>query len=318
MPSLGARLFCKIFSYMPRPPWTYQAPPTLTERLAGYKKRERQVSLNQWRAALEGLGNRRPLPKGIAYEAASADGVRTEWVFNESHSGRRTLLYLHGGGYIVNSAKSHRSHAANLAIAADVRVLNVDYRLAPEHPFPAAVEDAVQAYRWLLKQGHSAKEIAIAGDSAGGGLTIATMLALKEAGDELPAGGVCLSPWFDLALTGNSFRDRVKDDKILKQIDLENMAAHYLQGADAKTPTASPLYGDLTGLPPLLIQVGTSELLLDDSRSFTAQARKAGVQVRLDIWEDMFHVWHMAAGIAPEAARAIAEIGDFLKGIIKD
>ncbi len=318
MASLRSRMFCKFFSFMPRPPWTYRAPPTFIEKSAGYKKGATELTLPQWRTAMEQFSSKRPLPKGTEYEPVTADGITGEWVFKKKHPSGRTLLYLHGGGYVINSAKSHRSHVANIANAADARVLNIDYRLAPEHPFPAAVEDAVQAYRWLLKQDIPPQQIAIAGDSAGGGLTVATMLALKEAGDQLPGGGVCLSPWFDLAMTGNSNKDKIKVDKILDPIDIENMAAHYLQQADPETPTASPLYGDLTGLPPLLIHVGTDELLLDDSRRFAELARQAGVEVQLDIWEGMFHVWHLAAGIVPEATQAIGEIADFLKKTIKE
>ncbi len=315
MASRRSRMFCRFFSYMPRPPWTYQAPPTFIEKIAGYKKGDTELTLPQWRTAMEKFTSKRPMPRGTKYEPVIADGVTAEWVFTTNHPPGLTLLYLHGGGYLINSAKSHRGHVANIVKAAKARALNINYRLAPEHPFPAAVEDAVKAYRWLLKQNIPPQQIALAGDSAGGGLAVAAMLALKEAGDDLPGAGVCLSPWFDLAMTGNSNKDKIQVDKILNPIDIENMAAHYLQQADPKTPTASPLYGDLTGLPPLLIHVGTDELLLDDSRRFADLARKAGVEVQLDIWEGMFHAWHLAVGILPEASRAIADIAAFLKKI---
>jgi acetyl esterase/lipase len=192
-------------------------------------------------------------------------------------------------------------------------LLLVDYRLAPEHPFPAALEDATRSYRWLLRRGSSPERIAVAGDSAGGGLTVAAMLEWKASGQPVPAAGVCLSPWFDLAMTGESIRTKASVDPTLRPSDMSFVAWCYLRSADPKTPTASPLYGDLTGLPPILIQVGTNEILLDDSRRFADRAGQMGVSVQLEIWDEMFHVWHAYFQFVPEARKAIAAIGEFLR-----
>jgi acetyl esterase/lipase len=247
------------------------------------------------------------------FQRVDADGVRAEWVQGGSAKDNRAVLYYHGGGYYGGSVSTHRGFAARISLAADARLLLVDYRLAPENPFPAAVEDATHAYRWALRQGLSPDRLAMAGDSAGGGLAVAAMLELKASGDPLPAAGVCLSPWFDLALTGQSIQAKASVDPTLRASDLPFVAQSYLGSADPRTPTASPLYGDLTGLPRILIQVGTDEILLDDSRRFADRAGKMGVSVKLEIWEGMFHVWQAYAGLFPEARLAINEIGEFLR-----
>jgi dienelactone hydrolase len=192
-------------------------------------------------------------------------------------------------------------------------VLNVAYRLAPEHPHPAAVEDAVAAVRWVYAQGFAPARVAIAGDSAGGGLTLATLLALRDAGDALPAAAVCISPWTDLAATGESLRTKASVDPMVTEGPLREMARAYLGGKDARTPLASPLYADLRGLPPLLVQVGDAELLLDDATRLASRARDAGVDVTLEVWEEMFHVWHAFAEILPEAQRACERIAAWLE-----
>jgi acetyl esterase/lipase len=188
-------------------------------------------------------------------------------------------------------------------------VLNVDYRLAPEHPFPAAVDDAVAAYRWLLTQGVGADRVVIAGDSAGGGLTLATLLALKDAGDPRPAGAVPISPWTDLEATGESMRTRVAVDKVIKPDELKAVVDWYARGADLKSPYLSPLHGDYAGLPPLLIQVGDAEVLLDDATRVADRAEAAGVDVTLEVWDEMPHVFQSFTGLLPEADEAIEHIG---------
>ena len=192
-------------------------------------------------------------------------------------------------------------------------MLSVDYGLVPEHPFPRAVEDAVCAYRFLRRLGFAAARIAVAGDSAGGGLTVATLLALRDAGDELPAAGVALSPWFDLSLSGASMDQRAEADPIVRREELQAMATAYLGGRDPRTPLASPLFADLRALPPLLVHVGTAEILLDDSTRFADQARAAGVAVDLEVWDDMIHVWHAFASVLPEGREAIARIAQYLE-----
>jgi acetyl esterase/lipase len=197
--------------------------------------------------------------------------------------------------------------------AAAARVLLVDYRLAPEYPHPAAVQDATAAYRWLLAQGCKPGRLAIAGDSAGGGLTVATLVALRDAGTPLPAAGVCLSPWVDLEGVGESMRAKADLDPMVYHDGLLQMAALYLNGLDPRTPLAAPLYADLRGLPPLLIQVGTAETLLDDSVRLAARAREADVDVTLEPWDDMIHVFQAFAGVLPEGQQAVDRIGEFVR-----
>jgi acetyl esterase/lipase len=223
------------------------------------------------------------------------------------------MLYLHGGGYVVGSIATHRGLAGRLSQAAAARVLLVDYRLAPEHPFPAAVDDAASAYRWLLAQGIESARLVIAGDSAGGGLTIATLVALRDAGVPLPAAAVCLSPWVDLEGSGDSVTTKAAADPLVQKDMLLQLGAWYLAGADPRTPLAAPLYADLRRLPPLLIQVGTAEILLDDATRLAEKATAAGVKVTLESWEDMIHVWQLFAPMLPEGQQAIERIGVFVQ-----
>ena len=250
---------------------------------------------------------------GASVDPVSAGGVPAEWVSAPGAEADRAVLYLHGGGYVVGSPASHRELAGRLSAAAGARVLVIDYRLAPEHPFPAAVDDATAAYRWLFEQGVDPSRTAVCGDSAGGGLAVAALVALRDAGDPMPAAGVCLSPWVDLEGLGESMTARAKLDLMVGREGLLESAAMYLAGADARTPLAAPLYADLQGLPPLLIQVGTSETLYDDSIRLEGRARAAGVDVTLQTWEEMVHVWHLFAPLLPEGQQAIEAIGEFLK-----
>jgi monoterpene epsilon-lactone hydrolase len=199
-----------------------------------------------------------------------------------------------------------------LSIAASLRVLAVNYRLAPEHPFPAAVEDAAAAYRWLLESGVEPARIAMAGDSAGGGLALATAITMRDEGLSLPGAIVCLSPWVDLALTSASMETKAGDDPIVSREMLRGWAKIYLGDHDARTPLASPLYGDLHGFPPLLIQVGSAEVLLNDATRLAERATAAGVETTLEVWPEMIHVWHTFAAILREGREAIARIGDFV------
>jgi acetyl esterase/lipase len=239
--------------------------------------------------------------------------VPAEWVVAADVPAGRVLLYLHGGAYQIGSPATLRHMIALISATAQARVLSVDYRLAPEHPFPAAVEDALTAYRFLLSGGADPDRIAIAGDSAGGGLALATLVALRDAGDRLPAAAVAISPWTDLALTGESLRTRADADVMIKPAGMPETAAMYLAGADPRHPYASPLYADLRGLPPILIHVGDAEVILDDSTRFAAKARAAEVDITLEVWPEMPHVWHAFAGLLPESDRAIERIGSWLK-----
>ncbi|HEY1344261.1 MAG TPA: alpha/beta hydrolase [Streptosporangiaceae bacterium] len=252
-------------------------------------------------------------PGGTAVEPVNANGVPAEWVTAAGVGDGRVLLYLHGGAYQIGSPATLRRLVALLSGVAQARALSLDYRLAPEHPFPAAVDDAVAAYRWLVAEGTDPARIAIAGDSAGGGLALGTLVALRDAGEPMPAAAVLLSPWTDLALTGESLRTRAAVDKMVKPASMHQTAAVYLAGEDPRHPYASPLYADLRGLPPLLIQVGDAEVILDDSTRVAARAREAGVDVTLEVWDEMPHVFHAYAGLLPESDQAIERIGDWLQ-----
>lgn len=236
-----------------------------------------------------------------------AGGVPAEWLVLPSSLTGRVVLYFHG------SVDTHRGLAATVASAAQARALLIDYRLAPEHPFPAAVLDAQAAYAWLLDQGIVPEQVALAGDSAGGGLLLALMVSLRGGGQPLPAAGVCLSPWADLTLSGRSWTTNARRDLLLSAVTLRQMGQLYLGDADPLTPLASPMYADLAGLPPLLIQVGGDEALLSDAEEVALRAEAAGVEVELEVWSGMFHVWHLTSRVIPEARHAVERIGAFLQ-----
>ena len=254
-----------------------------------------------------------PLPPlgNATARTVDAGDVQCLWVESPGVATNRVVMYLHGGGYIWMSAHTHQAVMAAISSSADARVLGVDYRRAPEHPYPAAVDDAVAAYTWLLAQDVLPGQIAVAGDSAGGGLVLALLLALRERGIPLPAAGICVSPWTDLLVTGPSAD--TADDPVVSGPALRSMAAAYLAGADAALPTASPLYADLTGLPPLLIQVGTRESLLDDSRRLAARALEAGVDATYVEHPGVIHMWLVFDPDIPESQEAFRLIGEFVK-----
>jgi epsilon-lactone hydrolase len=261
---------------------------------------------------------RLPLPFRIDLRPVVDGPVPGEWLWPPNLPARAdtgpVLLYLHGGGYIAGSPQTHRMLTAQLARTIPTRVLSLAYRLAPEHPYPAAVADAWAAYWWLLAQGIPPQQIVVAGDSAGGGLAMALLLALRDAHVPLPAGAVCLSPWLDLALEGESVHAPDSVDYLNTQV-LTGAARLYLQDIDPHTPLASPLYGDLTGLPPLLIQASCTELLVDDSRRFAERARAAGVDVELDLWDDLVHAWQAFYWVSSAASEAITRIGQFVRQV---
>ena len=270
----------------------------------------------EMRANFEDLAKNTPIPPDIKQEKVSAGGVPSEWIAAPNASADRVVLYLHGGGYVVGSVNTHRDLMARISRASGFRVLGVDYRLAPEHPFPAAVDDALAAYRWLLAQGVQPSRIAVAGDSAGGGLTMATLVAIRDAQLPVPGAGVCLSPWVDLEGIGESMTTKASVDPVVQKQGLTAMAAAYLGGKAPRTPLAAPLYADLQGLPPLLIQVGEAETLLDDSNRLAERAKAAGVKVTLEPWKDMIHVWQLFASFLPEGQEAIDGIGKYLRATI--
>ena len=253
-----------------------------------------------------------PMDDDIQTERIGANGVPAEWIWAPESQEDRVILYLHGGGYLFGSARTHRVMLAHLARAAKARVLALDYRLAPEIPFPAPVEDSVSAYQWLLSKGIASEKIAFGGDSAGGGLVIAALVALRAVGEPMPAAGVCISAWTDMESTGTSMTTNAETDPSVSKERLLRIAKVYLDGKDPRAPLASPIHADLTGLPPLLLQVGSIEVLLDDSTLLKTRANEAGVPVEMEVWEDMPHVWHHYAPILPEARKAIGKIGDFV------
>ncbi|MBI3651797.1 MAG: alpha/beta hydrolase [Acidobacteria bacterium] len=283
---------------------------TVRELLASRPQSE-ELSIEETRLSFDQLGQSFPMPDGVSVSSAAVSGINAEWVRAANARDDVVILYLHGGGYIVGSLVSHRHLSAALSQASGASVLALDYRLAPENPFPAAVEDAIAAYQWLLQQHKKPSQIALAGDSAGGGLTLATLVALRDQGIALPACGVCLSPWVDLTNSSESYQTVA--DPMLRKEGLDEMAKAYLQGEDLRTPLASPLYADLQGLPPLLVQIGTADLLYAEALDLKARATAAGVQVELEVWDEMIHVWHLFYPMLQEGREAITKIGAYVK-----
>jgi epsilon-lactone hydrolase len=273
-------------------------------------------SITQMRQAFEAVTEK--VPADVRCEPIEAGGVKAEWITPPGADANRVIVYLHGGGYVFGSINTHRAMVARIARAAKARGLALDYRLAPEHRFPAALEDATAAYRWLLAQGYKPNKIVITGDSAGGGLALATLVALRDRNMPLPAAAACISPWTDMEGTGGSMTTRAKADPLItdKQALLD-MARHYVGGGNPRHPLASPIYADMRGLPPLLIHVGDAEVLLDDSVRAAERAKAAGVSVTLEVWPEMIHVWHSFASILPEGQQAIDKIGEFIRAHTK-
>jgi phosphinothricin tripeptide acetyl hydrolase len=271
------------------------------------------LSIAEHRAQYERAEKAFPVPTEVKIERVAAGAVPAVWIVPPSAAGGRAVLYLHGGGYVIGSPRSHRHLAAAIAAAASASALLIDYRLAPEHPFPAAIEDAVAAYRWLLDRGVAPERIVVAGDSAGGGLTVATLLALRDRGLPRPAAGVCISPWVDLTCTAESYTSRAASDPIVRGTGVREMAKAYLGATDPKTPLASPLFADLRNLPPLLVHVGSDEVLYDDAAGLVDRAKAAGVDATLETWDRMVHVWHWFLPLLDEAQSAVDGIGAFVR-----
>ena len=270
----------------------------------------RRTPIEQMRADWDALFPLDAAPATVS--RADAGGVDARWIDAPGVRADRALVYFHGGGFRIGSTTSHQDLMARIGAAASCRVLGVNYRLVPEHYFPAPVEDACAVYGWLGERGFSPRQLAFGGDSAGGGLVASSMLALRERGLSLPAAGVMLSALTDFEARGPSYETRAAADPIHQRPTIQGLARMYLGDADPRDPLASPLYGDLTGLPPLLLQVGDCETGLDDSRQFAHVARAAGVAVRLSVWDGMIHVFQQFPDELPQAREAIAEIGAFL------
>jgi epsilon-lactone hydrolase len=252
------------------------------------------------------------IPAGVEFEKVDLAGIPAAWLRPANAGSTRVILYLHGGGYVVGSIDGYRMLCGLMAQTLQTNLLIPEYRLAPEQPFPAAMKDALTIYRWLLGQGYRSENIIIAGDSAGGGLSVATVLALRTAGEPLPAAVVCLSPWADLTHQGQSHHTQAQAEVVLKTEVLKEWALCYTDAANLINPLVSPVYADFHSFPPLLIQVGSEEILLDDARTLAEKAQAAGVDVTLKVWDGLWHVWHALGDLIPENQRAFKEIGQFV------
>jgi epsilon-lactone hydrolase len=277
------------------------------------RSQPRPVGWNERRGRLDAVGQAYPVASDIALEAVDAGGVPAEWSLAPGSDRARVLLFFHGGGYCSGSIASHRDMVTRVGRAGGVRTLALGYRLAPEHPFPAALDDALAAYGFLLDQGIAPDKIAIGGDSAGGGLTLATMIRLRDAGKPLPGCAWLVSPWVDLQMTGASLAEKADVDPLIQKPYLGELASAYLAGADPAGPLVSPLHADLAGLPPLLVQVGSAETLLDDALRIARRAGAADVPVNLEVWPHMIHAWHLWAAELDDGRRAIGSAGAFIR-----
>ena len=277
-----------------------------------FKNRRMTIAENRALNARNGqLMNR--IPSQARVEKFEIEGSPAAWIRPPRVEGNRVLVHFHGGGYVTGSIDGHLMMCIPLAQTLSMNLLLPEYRLAPEHPFPAALEDALKAYRWLLAQGYAPERILLSGDSAGGGLALATVLSLREAGDPLPAALVLVSPWTDLRLQGGSHVTRAQADAVLHPDVLREWALCYAGEANPDNPLVSPLLADFHGFPPLLIQVGSDEILLDDALGLARKAAADGVPVTLRVWPGLWHVWQMVGEFIPESRKAFEEIRSFLK-----
>ncbi|MFV0257680.1 MAG: alpha/beta hydrolase [Acidimicrobiales bacterium] len=270
-------------------------------------------TLEEQRAGGEQFGAMTAPPPDVAFDPVDVDGIPGQWINPAGAADDRVILYLHGGGYRICSVNSHRAMIGHLATAAGCRSLAIDYRLAPEHPHPAQVEDAVTAYRWLLAAGFAPGRIALSGDSAGGGLCVLTLLALRADGIPMPAAAALMSPWVDLEAVGDTFESRGDVDLLIDAASSKAAAEDFLQGRDPRDPTAAPLHAELAGLPPVLIQVGDHEVLLADSVRLAERLQAAGVPTELTVFPEMQHVFQVCAGNMPEADGAVQDMGAYIR-----
>jgi acetyl esterase/lipase len=272
------------------------------------------MSLADERKSWEEGALQAPLPLNTVITPMSIEGVACEWVRVDQTDDKTVILYVHGGGFNAGSCKTHRELAALLSQASQVPVLLIDYRLAPEHPFPAGLEDVIRVYHWLLIHHTTSNRIVIGGDSAGAGLALSALVALRDAADDpLPAAGLFLSPWFDLTLSGETITSRAEVDPMVTQKALAHAVQLYIGSARPDDPLVSPLYADLKGLPPLLIQTGDHEILSGDAIRAAEKVKAADGEVELEIWPEMWHVWQSFAAQLPEGQQAIDRIGVFVQ-----
>ena len=272
-------------------------------------------TIDQLRKETEEAGNKIPLPKNTKFKRVSVGNIDAEWITCGEVETDKIFMFIHGGGYYRGSIAATRATVARISAEAKVRCLSIEYRLAPEHPFPAAIDDTYTAYKWLLKEGVKPKNIIVSGQSAGGGLCLALLLKLKEKNFFQPRGAVALSPWTDLTQSGKTMKINADIDPVISKKYLDRMANLYLAKTPNTSPLASPLYGELSGLPPLLVQVGSAETMLDDSRRFVKKAKEAKVDVQIEVYKDMFHGWHGSAHILKDGKKAIKNIGLFCRDL---
>lgn len=284
---------------------------------AMFRARPASLSIEQRRAASDALGDLFPLAPDVRVEQAGARGVPAEWTSTPAASSGGVILYLHGGGYLWGSLKSHLHLVSELGRAATMRTLALDYRRAPEFPFPHALEDAVSGYRFLLDSGFKPCQIAVAGDSAGAGLAVALLVRLKELGMQQPACALLFSPWVDMTATADSYSRNAKRDPVLNREIMQFLAEQYLGKRPRETPLASPVFADLSGIAPLTIFVGATEALLDDAIALTRAAGLADVSVRLEIWPKMFHIWPNYHQVLAEGRQGVARAGRLLREAVE-
>jgi monoterpene epsilon-lactone hydrolase len=273
----------------------------------------RPADLAERRQRLDALGTRYPVAPDVQIQPVVANGVPAEWTITPHANPSRVIMFLHGGGYMSGSIASHRHMIAEAGRQAGTRTFAVGYRLAPEHPYPAALDDALTAYRYLLAAGYAPQNIVLAGESAGGGLALATAISLRDTGDPLPACLWCSSPWVDLTMSGPSMTTKSAVDPLIQAAYLNELAAAYLNGTDPRAPLISPLNADLHSLPPVLIQVGSAETLLNDSTRLAAALGEEDVSVTLQIWPDMIHAWHLFYQQVSAGRRALTAVGAFVR-----
>jgi epsilon-lactone hydrolase len=271
------------------------------------------LTIDEIRKGMEKATRMAFLPANTNVEKTRYGDIDAELVTGKDANEEYVVLYLHGGGYNTGSPQTHREFTAHISNASHAKVLVPDYRLAPESPFPAALEDAIASYHWLLDNGYSSEKIAIAGESAGGGLTLATCLTLRDNGDHLPSSLTVLSPWTDLEMTGESAKTLEDLDPMLNFEAIRMMALNYIGTSDASSPLISPIHADFKNFPPMLIHVGSDEMLLDDSRRVADSVRQAGVDITIKIYKEMWHFFHVFYRLMPEAKAAVREIGSFIQ-----
>ncbi|PKM96361.1 MAG: alpha/beta hydrolase [Firmicutes bacterium HGW-Firmicutes-1] len=277
----------------------------------------RDKDFNLRRKKTDELSRKYSLAKNVKLQQVQLGGVTGEWFFLENAPKGKVIVFLHGGGYCVGSITTYRQFTSILAKETGIRTLYVEYRLAPENPFPAALEDAISVYQSLLSEGIASKNIILVGDSAGGGLCLALTLALRDKGDALPAALALFSPLTDLTLTAKSYKTNAKKDPMVILEDQISLVEAYTRGQDTKNPLISPRYGNFNGFPPILIHTSDDEVLLDDSLNLAEKARKDGVQVNLKLWKGMFHVFTIFPKLTPEGKKSLKEITEYIKQYLK-